>query len=75
MTQMSKIQQVNSRTNDFDVLRPYDIIPYAWSYPLNGKLLQISISSASSETDLGKFLIDSINRSEKIFLKDKKSER
>jgi len=50
-----KIQQVNSRTNDFDVLRPYDIIPYAWSYPLNGKLLQISISSASSETDLGKF--------------------
>lgn len=27
-----KICQLGSRMNDFDVLRPYEIIPYAWSY-------------------------------------------
>ena len=57
------------------MLRPYQIIPYAWSYPLNEKLLKISISSASADADLGSFKIDQINKSEKIILQDKKSAR
>ena len=70
-----KIHQVNSRTNDFDLLRPYQIIPYAWSYPLNEKLLKISICYSSTDTDLGSFKLDQINKSENIVLHDKKSER
>lgn len=37
--------------------------------------MKISISSASTDTDLGSFKIDQINKSEKIMLQDKKSER
>lgn len=66
-----KISQRNSRTNDFDILRPYMIIPYAWSYPLHEKLLNISVSSSSSDQNLGSFTIDQINKSEKIVLEDK----
>lgn len=40
-----KICQVNSRSDDFDILRPFNILPFAWSYPLNEKLLKIAICS------------------------------
>jgi hypothetical protein len=53
-----KISQVQSRTNDFDILKPYQIMPYAWGYPLNEKLLKISINSASNDENLGSFKID-----------------
>ena len=53
-----KISQVDSRSNDFDILKPYEIMAYAWSYPLNEKLLKISISSSSNDEDLGSFKID-----------------
>ena len=66
---------MNSRANDFDVLRPFQIISYAWSYPLNEKLLKISLCTAIQETNLGSFKIDQLNKSEKIVLQDKKSER
>ena len=56
-------------------MKPYQIIPYAWSYPLNEKLLKISISSSSNDEDLGSFKIDQINKSEKIILEDKKTGR
>ena len=70
-----KISQVNCRTNDFDILRPYQIIPYAWSYPREEKLLRISISSSSNEEELGRYTIDQIKKSEKRILHDKKSGR
>jgi len=50
-------------------------MPYAWGYPLNEKLLKISINSASNDENLGSFKIDQINRSEKMVLEDKKSGR
>jgi hypothetical protein len=70
-----KIQQSGSRANDFDIIKPYQIIPYAWSYPLNDKLLTIWISSSSTDEELGKFKIDQISQNEKIILWDKRSER
>ena len=50
-------------------------MPYAWGYPLNEKLLKISINSSSNDENLGSFKIDQINRSEKVVLEDKKSGR
>ena len=38
-----KICQKDSRSDDFDILKPYHITSFAWSYPLNEKLLSISI--------------------------------
>ena len=63
-----KISQVGSRINDFDILKPYMIIPYAWSYILNEKLLKISICQSSNDENLGNFKIDQINKMEKIIL-------
>lgn len=70
-----KIQQFKARTNDFDILRPYQIMSYAWSYPLNEKKLKISICEQSNEVNLGMFRIDKLNKNEKIVLSDNQSER
>ena len=51
------------------------IIPYAWSYPLNEKLLKISVSTSSSDEDLGSVKLDQINKSENTILQDTKSGR
>jgi len=59
-----KVFQVGSRTNDFDILKPFQIIPYAWSYPLNEKLLEIYIGSSCNDEKLGSYKIDQINKSE-----------
>jgi hypothetical protein len=40
-----KINQKESRSDDFDILRPYNISSFCWSYPLKEKLLEISICS------------------------------
>ena len=34
-----KISQKDSRSDDFDILKPFHITSYAWSYPLKEKLL------------------------------------
>ena len=38
-----KVCQVESRVDDFDRVNPYQSLPFAWSYPLKRKLLQISV--------------------------------
>ena len=59
MTKTSfKIQQTGARAHDFDMLRPYQIIPFAWSYPLNTKELKISICYASNEIKLDSIKFD-----------------
>lgn len=40
-----KVCQVESRSDDFDLVKPFNIISFAWSYPLGNKLLAISICS------------------------------
>jgi len=48
---------------------------FAWSYPLQKKLLKISLSHLQTEEDLGSFNIDSISKTERIFLKDRQNKR
>jgi hypothetical protein len=36
-----KISQLQSRGEDFDILRPFNIISFGWSYPLFEKHLKI----------------------------------
>lgn len=50
-------------------------MPFAWSYPLNKKLLRLSLCHLQSEEDLGQFNIDSIQKNERIVLKDKMNKR
>jgi hypothetical protein len=38
-----KISQKDSRSDDFDLLKPFHITSFAWSSPLKEKLLNISI--------------------------------
>jgi hypothetical protein len=38
-----KICQKDSRSDDFDIIKPFNITSFAWSYPINEKLLSISI--------------------------------
>ena len=55
---MFKINQVGARQNDFDIIRPYKIMPFAISYPLCERRLQIGLSSSVSEEVLGSFKLD-----------------
>ena len=38
-----KVSQKDARSNDFDILKPFQIASFAWSYPLNDKLLSIAV--------------------------------
>ena len=66
-----KICQKESRSDDFDLIKPFNIIPFAWSYPLKDKLLSISLCTQSQDTHLSYFSIDSINKKESKSLMDK----
>eukprot|EP00347_Sterkiella_histriomuscorum_P015009 403358661 len=70
-----KVAQQDSRSDDFDIIKPFNIISFAWSYPLGNKLLAISICSQSQDTYLGPYNIDHIKKNEQILLKDKKNNR
>jgi len=71
-----KISQIQSRAEDFDIIKPFNIIPYGWSYPLQEKLLKISICSQSfSDEELGFYYIDSIDKNESIMLRSKKGKK
>lgn len=48
---------------------------FAWSYPLQKKLLKLSVCHLQSDEDLGTFNIDSISKNERIVLKEKSSRR
>lgn len=48
---------------------------FAWSYPLQKKLLKLSVCHLQSDEDLGTFNIDSIQKNERIVLKEKSSKR
>ncbi len=48
---------------------------FAWSYPLQKKLLKISLCHLQTEEDLGSFNIDSISKTERIVLKDRQNKR
>lgn len=60
--------------NDFDILRPYMIIPYALSYPMKERTLEISLNSPSSDGELGQISLDlsTINKCEPIVLTEKR---
>lgn len=55
-----KVQQTQGRTDDFDSLNAFETISFAWSYPLQKKLLKLSVCHLQSDEDLGTFNIDSI---------------
>jgi SHR-binding domain of vacuolar-sorting associated protein 13 len=38
-----KVCQKDARSHDFDILKPFHIASFAWSYPLEEKLLSISL--------------------------------
>ena len=48
---------------------------FAWSYPLQKKLLKISLCHLQTEEDLGSFNIDSISKTERVILKDRQNKR
>jgi hypothetical protein len=44
-----RVEQINSRADDFDRLHPYQSIPFAWSYPMEEKRVSISLCTLTSE--------------------------
>jgi len=70
-----KVQQVQSRSDDFDHLNPYQTISFAWTYPLAPKKLKISLCQLDCGDELDTFNIDSISKAEKFPMRDRKNKR
>jgi hypothetical protein len=70
-----KVAQVKSRHDDFDHLNPFQPLSFAWSYPLQPKLLRISLCQLDSQEELGTFTIDTIAKTERITMRDRKRRR
>jgi|LauGreDrversion4_2_1035121.scaffolds.fasta_scaffold04010_2 hypothetical protein len=70
-----KISQKDSRSDDFELLKPFQIVSFAWSYPMNEKLLSVSICTQSVDELLGSYNIDSINKTECSLIKSKKTNK
>ena len=70
-----KVAQVNSRQDDFDRLNSFQQLSFAWSYPMQPKLLRISLCQLDTEDELGVFSLDTISKIETFTLKDKKRKR
>ena len=66
-----KISQKDSRSDDFDMLKPFSITSFAWSYPMNEKLLVLAICSQSQDELLGVYKLDTINKIENMSIKSK----
>ena len=66
-----KISQKDSRSDDFDMLKPFSITSFAWSYPMNEKLLRLAICSQSQDELLGIYKLDTINKIENMSIKSK----
>ena len=70
-----KVAQVNSRMDDFDRLNPFQQLSFAWSYPMQPKLLRISLCQLEQEEELGVFSLDTISKIERFNLRDKKRKK
>jgi hypothetical protein len=53
-----KLSQKYSRSEDFDIIRPFESLIFAWTYPLAAKYLNVTVIAQSYESDLGFHEID-----------------
>jgi hypothetical protein len=73
--QRFKVQQTHGRADDFDMLNAFQTIGFAWSYPLQKKMMKLSICRLQNEECLGEFNIDSISKNEQIMLRDRSGKK
>jgi hypothetical protein len=53
------------------MLRPHQVKSFAWTYPLQEKLISVTACSNNGSSVLGPFNIDSIKQTERIYIQDK----
>ena len=70
-----KISQKDSRSYDFELLKPFHITSFAWSYPLNEKFLSVSICTQAQDDFIGNYNVDSIHKADVITFKSRKSNK
>ena len=57
-----KICQKGCRSDDFAILKSYEICSFAWSYPLLEKMLSVWICTQSQDQQVGIFDVDNLNQ-------------
>ena len=70
-----KVQQTHGRIDDFDLLNAFQMISFAWSYPLQKRMLRLSLCHLQSEELLGEFNIDSVSKNECMLLKERSGKK